>query len=130
MVVTYFVLLNIGKEFSSFFIYTFLKFFNILYLSRAILCVTNHILLDVQNLIRKKLKFLPPPNYYAAYINSCLHRFWYCLSVPSSRVKQPEENTLVKIYKLTLRENPEERKPHLTYGGILKPCKKKKILLT
>jgi hypothetical protein len=48
-----------------------------------------------------------------------------CLSVPSARVKQPEENTFDKIYRMTLRENPEEHKRHLHQGGILKPCKKK-----
>jgi hypothetical protein len=45
--------------------------------------------------------------------------------VPSFRVKQPEENTFDKMYRMTLRENPEERKPHLHQDGILKPCKKK-----
>jgi len=39
-----------------------------------LLCVASLILLDVQNLIREKLYFLPPPDYYAASVNSCLRR--------------------------------------------------------
>jgi len=74
-----------------------------------------------------KLEVCALLGYYAASSGNFLRTFRYNLSVPYSGFKNPRKklfrNVCKKLYRYSLRNNPEERRSHLLRSGSLKSRK-------